>query len=45
MSGTSKRELIKQAYPRSKAWISKVDRMPEPQVVAIFFKLRREGKI
>lgn len=45
MSGISKRELIKQAYPHSKAWKAKVDRMPENQVTAIFFKLRKEGKI
>ncbi|QEQ93546.1 hypothetical protein SEA_GIRLPOWER_47 [Streptomyces phage GirlPower] len=40
-----KRELIKQAYPHSKTWPSKVDKMPEGQVVAIFFKLKRQGKI
>jgi hypothetical protein len=45
MSGISKRELIKQAYPRSKTWLMKVDRMPESQVTAIFFRLKREGKI
>lgn len=40
-----KRELIKQAYPHSKTWPSKVDRMAEGQVLAIFFKLKRQGKI
>ena len=46
MSGISeKKELIKKAYPHSKTWPSKVDRMPEGQVTAIFFRLKREGKI
>jgi hypothetical protein len=45
MSGISKRELIKQAYPHSKTWPSKVDKMPEGQVTAIFFKLKKEKKI
>lgn len=39
------RETIKQAYPASKTWASKVSKMPEAQVVAIYFKLKREGKI
>lgn len=39
------RELIKKAYPNSKAWASKVSKMPEAQVTAIFLRLRREGKI
>jgi hypothetical protein len=46
MSGIfDKRELIKKAYPRSHTWPSKVNKMPENQVIAIFLKLRREGKI
>jgi len=45
MSGISNRELIKKAYPHSKTWPSKVDKMPEGQVTAIFFKLKKEGKI
>lgn len=46
MSGISeKKELIKRAYPHSKTWSSKVDKMPEGQVTAIFFRLKREGKI
>ncbi|QGJ96752.1 hypothetical protein SEA_FIDGETORCA_53 [Streptomyces phage FidgetOrca] len=40
-----KRELIKQAYPHSKTWPSKVNKMPEGQVMAIFFRLKRQGKI
>lgn len=45
MSAISKRELIKKAYPHSKTWSSKVDKMPEGQVVAIFFRLKKERKI
>jgi hypothetical protein len=44
MSGISKRELIKKAYP-TKAWADKVDKMPESQVTAIFFSLRKKGKV
>lgn len=45
MSGISKREQIKQAYPHSKTWPAKVDRMTDSQVVAIFFKLKNQGKL
>jgi hypothetical protein len=46
MDGISeKKELIKKAYPHSKAWASKVNNMPEAQVTAIFIRLKREGKI
>lgn len=44
MSGISKRELIKQAYP-TKTWQAKVDKMPESQVIAVYFRLRKQGKI
>jgi hypothetical protein len=45
MSAISKRELIKQAYPHSKTWPVRVDKMSEGQVTAIFFRLKREGKL
>jgi hypothetical protein len=45
MPGISKRELIKQAYPHSKTWASKVDQMSEKQVIAIFFRLKQQGKL
>jgi hypothetical protein len=44
MSGISKRELIKQAYP-TKTWQAKVDKMPESQVTAIYLRLKGQGKI
>jgi len=40
-----KMELIKRAYPNSKTWPSKVDKMSEGQVLAIFFRFKRQGKI
>lgn len=45
MASISQREMIKQAYPHSPTWAPKVDKMPESQVAAIFFKLRRQGKL
>lgn len=45
MSIISKRELIKQAYPHSKTWPTKVKNMSEPQVVAVYLRLRKKGKI
>jgi hypothetical protein len=44
MSGISKRELIKQAYP-TKSWAVKVNGMSESQVIAVYFRLIRQGKI
>jgi hypothetical protein len=45
MSGISERELVKRAYPQSKTWHTKVDKMPDSQVIAIYFRLKRQGKI
>jgi hypothetical protein len=46
MSGISqKRELIKRAYSPSITWPAKVDKMTDSQVIAIFFKLKKQGKI
>lgn len=39
-----KKELVKQAYPHSLTWSAKVDKMSEGQVIAIFLKLRSQGK-
>lgn len=40
-----KRELVKKAYPHSKTWKNKVEKMPDSQIVAVFLRLRRQGKI
>lgn len=39
-----KRELVAGAYP-TEAWKTKVKKMPDNQIVAIFIRLRRQGKI
>jgi hypothetical protein len=45
MSGIStKRELVKQVYP-NKTWASKVDSKSDSEVVAIFLRFVRTGKI
>jgi hypothetical protein len=45
MSIFTMRETLKQAYPDSKTWSKRVSNMTEGQVTAIFFRLKREGKI
>lgn len=40
----SQREELKRAYPNKK-WAEKVDKMPEDQVVAVYMRLRQQGKI
>lgn len=45
MSISVMREKIRQVYPVSKTWSKKVSNMTEGQVTAIFFRLKREGKI
>jgi hypothetical protein len=39
-----KRELVKQAYP-TQTWKDKVKKMPDNQIVAVYLRLRRQGKI
>ena len=39
-----KRELIKTAYD-SQSWADKVDKMSPAQVVAVYIRLKSEGKI
>lgn len=45
MSTVNKREELKKAYPNSKSWWARVDKMSESQVVAIYLKLKRQGKV
>lgn len=45
MATVSEREMIKRAYPHSPKWAARVNKMPDNQVIAIFYKLKREGKI
>ena len=40
-----KREAIRKVYPQSKTWNEKVGKMSKNQVIAIFMRFSREGKI
>lgn len=39
-----KRKKVAEAYP-TETWKAKVKKMPDRQIVAVFFRLRRQGKI
>lgn len=41
---TQKREQVKSAY-KSQSWFNKVDGMSDEQVVAIYLRLKNQGKI
>jgi hypothetical protein len=41
---SKKKELIRKAYP-TKTWSAKVDNMPDNQIIAVFFRLQRQGKL
>lgn len=45
MSEVNKREELKKAYPHSKAWAERVNKMPENQVVAVYLRLKSKGKV
>lgn len=44
MANEKEREALKQAYP-SKRWADKVKKMPDDQVVAVYLRLKKQGKI
>lgn len=44
MNDHQMREALKKAYP-GKAWIEKVNKMSEPQVAAVYLRMKRENKI
>jgi hypothetical protein len=39
------REELKKAYPHSKQWHEKVDKMRPDQVTAVYIRLRSRGKL
>lgn len=39
------RAAVKGAYPKSKGWAARIDRMQDSQVIAIYYRLVTEGKI
>lgn len=44
MGHNATREALKKAYPSAR-WAEKVDKMTDAQVVAVYFRLHREGKV
>ena len=44
MNARVKREELTKAYPSQK-WADKVKRMSERQVIAIYFRMKREGTL
>lgn len=40
-----KREELKKAYPHSDSWASKVNKMSESQVIAIYTRLSAQRKL
>lgn len=45
MGNQSEREGLKKAYPNSKKWHEKVDKMPDSQVTAVYLRLKSERKL
>lgn len=41
---SKKREALKSVYP-SKRWATKVNNMPESQVIAVYLRLKQQGKV
>lgn len=44
MASNKEREALKKAYP-SKKWAEKVNKMSDAQVIAVYMRLRLQGKI
>jgi hypothetical protein len=44
MAANKERDELKRAYP-SKQWAEKVDKMSAEQVIAVYMRLRAQGKI
>lgn len=44
MGNNNEREQLKKAYP-SRRWWAKVDKMSDSQVVAVYMRLRLQGKV
>lgn len=42
---TPEREALKQAYPRSRRWATKVDKMDDRQVYAVYTRLKAQNKV
>lgn len=44
MGHNNTREAVKKAYPNRK-WATRVDKMTDAQVVAVYFRLQKQGKV
>ncbi len=44
MESSKERSLVRDAYS-GKSWKTKVDKMSDDQVIAIYFRLKGQGKI
>lgn len=44
MGNNAERELLKKAYP-NKQWARRVDNMSDSQVVAVYMRLKLQGKV
>lgn len=40
-----KRQLVKDAYNGSPKWAAKVDKMTDEQVIAVYFRLKKNNQI
>ena len=40
-----KRKLVKDAYDNNPKWVSKVDAMTDQQVLAVYFRLKKNNRI
>ena len=45
MTANAERELIKSAYPTSLRWKDRVNKMTDAQVIAVYMRLKRDGKL
>jgi len=45
MASPAERQLLKSAYPASKTWAQKVDKMSDAQVIAVLMRLKSKGII
>lgn len=43
--GNQEREELKKAYPHSKHWHEKVEKMAPSQVTAVYIRLRAAGRL
>lgn len=42
---SQKREALKAAYSTSRRWATKVNKMSDSQVIAVYLRLKSQGKV